>query len=102
MDEINSVESHDEEMVVEALLNINDVERAALKAINIEVYSIADLVPSGDAEEPLSGYWVQALLISHSVAPSQPEFQVVNLSVDSDHPLSHLGKGSRGRHCREW
>ena len=25
-DEINSVESHDEEMVVEALLNIDDVE----------------------------------------------------------------------------
>ena len=48
-------------MVVEALLNIDDVGRAALKAINSEVYSIADHVPSGDAEEPLSGYWVQAL-----------------------------------------
>ena len=57
-DEINSVESHDEEMVVEALLNIDDVERAAL---NSEVYNIADHVPSGNAEEPLSGYWVQAL-----------------------------------------
>ena len=44
----------------------------------------------------------QTLLILHSVAPSQPEFQVVNLSVDSDHPPSHLGKGSWGRHCRKW
>ena len=60
-DETDSVESHDEEIVVEASLNINEVERAALKAINSEVYNIADHVHSGDAEEPLSGYWVQAL-----------------------------------------
>ena len=46
---------------MEASLNINNVERAALKAVNGEVYNIADHVPSGDAEEPLSGYWVQAL-----------------------------------------
>ena len=60
-DETDSVESHDEEMVVEASLNIDDVERAALKAINGEVYNIADHVHSGNAEESLSGYWVQAL-----------------------------------------
>ena len=48
-------------MVVEALLNIDNVERAALKIINSEVYNIANHVRSGDAEEPLSGYWVQAL-----------------------------------------
>ena len=44
----------------------------------------------------------QTLLISHSVAPSQPEFQVVNFSIDSDLPLSYLGKGSRGRRRRKW
>ena len=43
----------------------------------------------------------QTLLISHSVAPSQPEFQVVNFSIDSDLPLRYLGKGSRGRRCRK-
>ena len=41
---------------MEASLNIDNVERAALKAVNSEVYNIADHVPSGDAEEPLSGY----------------------------------------------
>ena len=44
----------------------------------------------------------QTLLILHSVAPSQPEFQVVNPSIDNNHPLSHLGKSSKGRGCRKW
>ena len=61
-DETDRVESHDKEIVVEASLNIDEVERAALKAINSEVYNIADHVHSGNAEEPLAGYWVQALL----------------------------------------
>ena len=46
---------------MEASLNIDNVEQAALKAVNSEVYNIADHVPSGNAEEPWSGYWVQAL-----------------------------------------
>lgn len=67
-DETDSVESplpmrveRDEEAVVEASLNIDDVEQAALEAVDGEEYNIADHVRSGDAEEPSSEYWIQAL-----------------------------------------
>ena len=67
-DETDSIESplpvrveRNEEAVVEALLNINNVEQATLEASNGEEYNIADHVRSGNAEEPLSDYWVQAL-----------------------------------------
>ena len=52
---------YDEEAVVEASLNIDNAERATLEARNGEEYNIADHVRSGDAEEPLSDYWIQAL-----------------------------------------
>ena len=82
-DETDSVEDplpvrveRDEEAVVEASLNIDDVERATLEASNGEEYNIADHVRSGDAEEPSSDYWIQALprdlLLSGTLYPLPP------------------------------
>ena len=46
---------------MEVSLNIDNVERAVLEAINGEEYNITDHVHSGNAEEPSLDYWVQAL-----------------------------------------
>ena len=61
------VERH-EEAVVEASLNIDNVEQAALEAVSGEEYNITDHVHSGNAEEPLSDYCshtTKVAVISH-------------------------------------